>query len=326
MTGANAPAGWTTLARLFDRDIALPNGTLRLSEVDAPPEGLAARPVGRELFAALAEFPFAETLGAQIDNADLPGLPPLLARALEEAAFGALREALGLPLPEIGAPVEPPAGLVWIAAEIAPGWERPARLLLGGTRAALVRAGRRLPDLGPHPLAVAAAEAVTLRIALDLGRLDLPLCDLRGLRAGDALLPNPIPRLRAPGIVLHLSRGEGGWTIEDRHMTQDDDPSDLAPGMAEAPEAGDTPLTDLDDLPVRLTFVLAETDTTLAGLRALAEGGAIPFDIAAGAEAAPGTQMRILVNGRRWGRGTLIEIDGMPAVRITAIDSGKTGS
>ncbi|MFP7674940.1 FliM/FliN family flagellar motor switch protein [Marivita sp. S0852] len=325
LTGAGALEGWTTLARLFDRDIPLPNGTLRLSEVDAPPEGAAVRSVGSELFVALAEFPFAATLGAEIDTADLPGLPPLLARALEDAAFAALRDALGVPLPQVGAPVEPPAGLAWIAAEIAPGWDSPARLLIGGTRAGLSRAARRLPDLGPHPLARAAAEAVQIAVALHLGQLDLTVNDLRGLRVQDALLPHAAPKLCAPGLRMALSRAEAGWTIEESQMTQDDDPSDLIPSISDAPRGEDPALADLDDLPVRLTFVLADTEMTLADLRDLAQGGTIPFDSAPGAAAMPGDALRILANGRGWGRGTLIDIDGAPAVRITSIDTAPNG-
>ena len=69
----------------------------------------------------------------------------------------------------------------------------------------------------------------------------------------------------------------------------------------------------LETLPIRLDFDVGQRELTLAELRTLQPGSIITL----GRPAAEFVE--IVVNGRRVGHGELVEIDGIPAVRITRL-------
>jgi type III secretion protein Q len=83
---------------------------------------------------------------------------------------------------------------------------------------------------------------------------------------------------------------------------------------------GDTMLTKTataptrdDALPVTMAIELARTTITLADLRDMAPGHLLPFASDLPAE------VRLLANGKPYGRGELVRVDGKVAVRLTKI-------
>jgi len=76
------------------------------------------------------------------------------------------------------------------------------------------------------------------------------------------------------------------------------------------PDPGDS---DLDDLPVRLVFELGRVELSLGELQRLAPGALVPL-------ARPVDEpLDIMANGRRLGRGTLVQIGENLGVRIVSL-------
>ena len=76
------------------------------------------------------------------------------------------------------------------------------------------------------------------------------------------------------------------------------------------------PLANLDDLPVRLSLMIGSKEMTLAELRNLSVESLIPLSDDADQ---PGAAIKILANGKLWGAGELVDIEGQPAVRVRDI-------
>jgi type III secretion protein Q len=70
---------------------------------------------------------------------------------------------------------------------------------------------------------------------------------------------------------------------------------------------------DLDDLPVRLVFELGRVELSLGELQRLAPGALVPLG------RPPDEPLDIMANGRRLGRGTLVQIGESLGVRIVSI-------
>ena len=308
--------GWNALVRLFGRPIAFDGGTVTLSASGPPGAGRAIRPVGDAVQVALDLFPFAAAGGGDLSVDDLAVLPMPLRAEVETAAIRAIRDRIPLSLPEPDAPgAALRLGGEWIAAELDLGWGAPARLLLGGARTALGRAARRLSDLGSGPLSAAAAEAVRVPLLRTIGAVAVPLGRVAALEKGDVLVPQSGPALMSRGLRIGLVRGRDGWTVGEILMgeaadgTAPDDP---------APEGGaGAPMGTLDELPVSLSLVIGSVDMTLAELRGLSAGSVITDR-----DAPLGSPVRVLANGRDYAEGELIDLDGIPAVRLTRILPG----
>lgn len=70
---------------------------------------------------------------------------------------------------------------------------------------------------------------------------------------------------------------------------------------------------DLDDLPVRLVFEAGRIELSLGDLQRLAPGAVVPL-------ARPVDEpLDIMANGRRLGRGTLVQVGETLGVRIVSI-------
>jgi type III secretion protein Q len=78
-------------------------------------------------------------------------------------------------------------------------------------------------------------------------------------------------------------------------------------------QAGLVDETDLDDIPVRLVFELGRVELSLAEVRTLAPGALIPMSRPAE------ESVDILANGRRIGRGSLVQIGGNLGIRIARL-------
>ena len=74
---------------------------------------------------------------------------------------------------------------------------------------------------------------------------------------------------------------------------------------------------DLDDLPVRLVFELGRVELSLGELQRLAPGALVPLG-------RPLEEpLDIMANGRRLGRGTLVQIGESLGVRIVSLASNE---
>jgi len=74
---------------------------------------------------------------------------------------------------------------------------------------------------------------------------------------------------------------------------------------------------DLDDLPVRLVFEVGRVQLSLGELQRLAPGALVPL-------ARPVDEpLDIMANGRRLGRGTLVQIGESLGVRIVSLASNE---
>ena len=71
--------------------------------------------------------------------------------------------------------------------------------------------------------------------------------------------------------------------------------------------------SDLDDLPVRLVFEVGRVELSLGELQRLAPGALVPLG------RPPDEPLDIMANGRRLGRGTLVQIGESLGVRIVSI-------
>ena len=70
---------------------------------------------------------------------------------------------------------------------------------------------------------------------------------------------------------------------------------------------------DLDDLPVRLVFEVGRVELSLGELQRLAPGALVPL------ARPPDEPLDIMANGRRLGRGTLVQIGDSLGVRIVSL-------
>jgi type III secretion protein Q len=71
--------------------------------------------------------------------------------------------------------------------------------------------------------------------------------------------------------------------------------------------------SDLDDLPVRLVFEVGRVELSLGELQRLAPGALVPLG------RPPDEPLDIMANGRRLGRGTLVQIGESLGVRIVSL-------
>ena len=310
---------WNALARRFGQQIQIDGGVLQLDLADMPQGGRQVHMLGDGLRVVLDTFPFAQATQTELIIDDLPNLPPALAETILEGAIELILTKLPYPLPELK-----PAGLltdlpqvsdeIWIAATLDIGWSTTVRLLLGGTRKVLARTARRLPDLPAGQLSANAAEAVQITFQRSIGALTLRVAQLADLQTGDILVPNTGPCLENARTRIALRPSDDGWTPQEIMMTDDMPVNDVPTPDAASEDV--QPLANLDDLPVRLSLMIGSEQMTLAELRNLSVEALIPLSDEADQ---PGAAIRILANGKLWGTGELVDIEGQPAVRVCDI-------
>jgi type III secretion protein Q len=75
--------------------------------------------------------------------------------------------------------------------------------------------------------------------------------------------------------------------------------------------------SDLDDLPVRLVFEAGRVELSLGELQRLAPGALVPLG------RPPGEPLDIMANGRRLGRGALVQIGDSLGVRIVSLANNE---
>lgn len=317
---------WNALVASLGAPIALPGpaeARMALAQGD-PAHGpvFAVRTLQGDLRVTVERFPFSAVTGAAVNLEDLARLPApldaMLTEGLGEILTGHLPDSLR------GQIVETRAMTVTDAAPALPGdvecfrihlqargWPEPAILTVQAAPAvfAALSATQGARAVVPTlPEALAQMIPVTLRIALRGHSLRLDT--LSGLAPGDILLApaGDAPFLMlGPRLVAGMARTGETWTLTELAVT---DHPDL-------PQPGPAPTAvSLADLPVSLAFVLEERSLTLAEVQSLRPGAVLPFGAIT---PAAGLRVQVLANGRAIGTGTLVEIDGRPAIRLTQL-------
>jgi type III secretion system YscQ/HrcQ family protein len=314
---------WNAIVALFGQPISMEGLQLRIDPIesprhDAPLQVMAVTREGR--FPVLVSgFPIAQAAGIEIDLAELATLPASLRDTIQSGLMTALKAALPTPIGSRIQSLEPlsavPLAERWLNVVLDFGWGGPVELCVGGTLDGFSALGLASVTTPGHPAML--AEALAARIPLT-ARIALPgptlrLAVLRDLAPGDLLLcpaqavTQRLLITRCAEITLEAGPDQG-WTVRTLTMTELDQDPDVH-----------APLQDLGDLPVRLSFVVAEKTLTLANLQAMRPGAMLGLDAPA-PEA--GLEVKVLANGRVIGAGKLVELDGRSAVRLTAIVSG----
>jgi type III secretion protein Q len=151
-------------------------------------------------------------------------------------------------------------------------------------------------------------------LALRLFAIDLALSAVRSLELGDVILAegqrrNAVSVLLGERVLCHA-------LLQDGELRVVADRGPLALGLEDSTlEAGDHPPGEeeglgLDDLPVRLTFEMGRVTVPLQDLEAIGPG--YVFELARG----PDQPLDILANGRRIGRGRIVEVGGALGVQV----------
>ncbi len=165
----------------------------------------------------------------------------------------------------------------------------------------------------PQPL-----RALPLAAAIRFGVTRLPVAIAASLREGDAVLMQTggergVGRLVVAESWLAAAAQTGhGWRLSQApRPARGQDGEWLMTG-----EEGDEAAARAQDIPVTLTFDVGRTEVTVDELARLAPGCVLEL----GRGAAELVEIR--ANGRRIGRGELVDIDGAVGVRITGLFDG----
>lgn len=281
---------------------------------------------GRMLIAATEDWILAQ-LPEGMARMPLEALPRALARALAEHALAPVCSAAGRLLggeSGLGDLVSvQPEGMLTLA--LAPADQTagacPVALMLDAACSERLEAA--LAARSPDPERT-IAPLVPVRIHVLAGRQRLSVAEL------DALAPGAVVALGTdPEDLLEIAAGErfagiGSGDLEDGMLTIETIGDEAMDEAADADDDEDAVETEegaiaVEDLEVRLDFVVGRTRLTVAELREIAEGSTIPVEIGAAGEVA------IYASGRRLGTGELVEIGGVTGVRIAKIYSREHG-
>lgn len=156
------------------------------------------------------------------------------------------------------------------------------------------------------PEAKAACDDLTIPLTLELAALALPMRDVAGLQIGDAIA-GVDAATASLGVAANghapLEATDKGWRLAG--------PITIRPKGESMPDTS-AENADLDDLDIRLSFVAGRAEISLAELRALGPGSALPLGRA-------GAEVEILANGQRIGTGELVDLGGQSAVEIKTL-------
>jgi type III secretion protein Q len=258
-------------------------------------------------------------------DAVLAGLDPAAAGARGAAGLLLLEAALEPALATAERVLDALAIEDFLAPDPAPPWNLGLAFSLPGGSVAPGRAAippalhTRLMALwdGRAPIATPRAGLV-VPVAVRVATTEITARDLRSLMPGDALVPDStrLPHLVAVAAEYQawlLVPGKGGaaatgararaaalglqeWTMEQAAL-----PADAA---------------GIDDIPIRVAFELGRVEMTVGELAGVGPGHVIP--LAADPLRGP---VDVMANGRRIGRGEIIEVNGVLAIRILSLSA-----
>jgi type III secretion system YscQ/HrcQ family protein len=275
----------------------------------------------RTYFALVRDYPVPESLVVATLEATVA---PALARIEKAAGVQLALRRMNVAKPE--AFVDAPLAFTIIGAA-------------GGTVAVVPSPQLAMPRLAAPPW----TESQSLPIALPLivAELGLTIAEFDSLAVGDVLVLAGMSEADTKQVHLAISPAAGiiaridGHSLSIERLGKSMSTSDAAPaarhtpatparpGAAPAAGAAKTPVlaaASVEELPMRIVFDFGDLELTLAELKALVPGQVI--DLAR----APGSAVRMTVNGRRIGAGEIVEIDGRLGVRITELAGRNDGS
>ena len=333
---------WNAVAAAMGQGLSI--GSRARAELRLAPDAVAGHGPAFEVATAqgvvlvqIRDLPLAQMTRTDLTFEGLSVLPPALGEAIVALAVDQLLAVLGegaalvqgvTPVGADGvAAASQLGGREKMIARIDGGWGAEAELLLVAEGAVLTALAARLPrgPAGHWPDAI--AQQITLPCGLRMVGRQLSLGRFRGLCGGDIILPVAYGlRLVAPHACFELAQDETNWTIAEVAMN-DDIPDQMAQdttaeiGKADESAPASHPasapmLADINDVPIRLSFLLADRMMTLAEVQGLAKGAVVPFGIVAPQAGQP---VRILANGKPVGEGHIVEVEGQAAVRIASL-------
>lgn len=200
---------------------------------------------------------------------------------------------------------------------------------------AMERALKGRPAKGPD------VGAVPVEVVVEAGRMALSAAELRGIGAGDVLLPEEwLPaagcvHLSAPPLRVRVpwpDSGKGEWTIvnESESSMSEEKKDAVKPAEAEGKKdeggkdeaAKPSPLASmgLGAVKIDVVFEIGRLRLTLDELRSLGEGRTLPLPEALG----PQVPVTILGNGRKLGTGRVVNVGETLGVQITDLEGPKS--
>ena len=289
---------------------------------------------GRSLRIDLDRFFFRAALEAFLGGEDAAGLPAEVREAAAEAFLEDLldrferwsgsKAAIGeIVFPAGGTETAPPCG---------PGSGIPLHFRLlreNGEGGAAAVSGKILPEppaaewlaglLGRlPPEGVAGYDAVPVEIAVEIGRVSVPLGDLKGLERDDILLPDSGAWEEGKEAVVRAGPGVSfAATLEGRTVTVRERRGEAmnakqSTGWAAGNGTGgdDPRAADLDELEITLRFEAGSRKILLGELKTIGPG--YTFEL----EGSPDRPVTIRANGKRIGSGELVRVAGRVGVRV----------
>lgn len=232
-----------------------------------------------------------------------------LAPQLQEAAFDSLPPALKLAVLEAANTLP---GLVWqdiqtveIAAQAVPGLC--ITLVHGGEQLKLWLESGADEVLANLPRRTLKEQTnVPLSLSLQWGPVALTPAELLSLRLGDLLLLPPGHETRSPLLGLVEARPWGLFHPSDRQLEF------IAMHSTPQPPLAD-PVSDLEQLPVQVTFEVGRQTVDLHQLATLQPGTLLDLACPLNGE------VRILVNQQCLGTGELVNIEDRLGVRVVRL-------
>jgi type III secretion system YscQ/HrcQ family protein len=307
---------WNAACSFLDRVLPLPGGgTARIMLCDAVTDTTYWSTLdGRDLFLRLENFDFAGLTGEAFNMTLLGALEPPLS---EDVARAALKMILPLwDEGKLNASMNPQQADLWLRAEITHPSGGKSAVVLAGSQQAVVRAliEKGLTGLPTPKLPTTLASLIPIPVHLESGGVGMRAGALKSLRVGDCLLAGPQTdtcRLCAGRLQVVGQKTKNEWKVTQMNYVTEDETGDMLGDAGDAEAA-----LGIDDIPVFVAFVIAQGDMTLADIAKLSKGAVLPLTPP---ETKTGVEVSITANGRRIGRGRIIEIDDEPAVRISQI-------
>ncbi|MEM9761332.1 MAG: type III secretion system cytoplasmic ring protein SctQ [Pseudomonadota bacterium] len=256
-------------------------------------------------------------------STDPDTLPDALWRALAEAVAGPIisgLSSLGLGVELVDdTPDTSPHELLLLPAD--GGAWRVGLHLSDAARADFATMLERLP-----PRDHRIDDAIPVRLEALLAGPSIPLRAASTLACGDAILLPVSPQPDRVALTTRTGRRVVGHgrvqgtsvtieevtTVSKKQMRQRADEAEIAT-LVSAPETDAPAPTSLDDLELRLSFLLGACTTDVATLRALAPGYVLTLDAPAT------TEVTIRAEGREIGRGEIVALEDRLAVRVTRL-------
>ncbi|ANP90528.1 MULTISPECIES: type III secretion system cytoplasmic ring protein SctQ [Rhizobium] len=162
--------------------------------------------------------------------------------------------------------------------------------------------------------------ALTAEIAIRRGYAVLSASELKQLSVGDGILIDPMADENAIAVtgehfLAACTLSNEGATLSGPLLTRPNGPmrhfmsnETIDQDLREAPT-----IASIGDIPVKLVFDIARIELPLSELESIAEGHVFPLD------RPKQDAVEIVAQGRIIGRGEIVTLDGLTAVRVTAL-------